>query len=375
MPHNRIAAVLAVAVSLPLWSYAQTPAPATPPAVPGAAATPATPAPPNEAQQTLDAAIAKLKAIQTVSADIKQSVHLLGQNFQITGSYLRAPDYRVYLQLKVNGLGNSPGTMLQVSDGTIFWEYKEVLDIPSLTRRELPPIIELLKSPDCDPELRDQVLAQLGFSGPEALLVGLREAIAFDQKEEGEFDGRKCWVIRGRWSDRQRLTSPEQQALPATGPLPPYVPSLAAVWIDQETGWPYQVKLTGKALSLMDLKLQTRELGPDGRPVGRPNLPTNVPPSDLTLTYSNVKLNAKLGPEFFAFTPPSDQIQVVDETQAIASGLQAAIADRAARRKAEAAKEAPDLPIPIPVPRPAGESTPPASAPPAEPPAIAPPKT
>jgi outer membrane lipoprotein-sorting protein len=401
MPQNRIVPALAVAVALPLWTYAQNPAPGTPPpAAPGAISTPlpGTPglpggppaaiapapapgaaappvaAPPTEAEKTLDEAIAKLKTIQSVSADIKQTVKLLGQTFQIAGTYLRAPDYRLYLLLEVSGLGDSPGTMLQVSDGRVFWEYKKVLDIPGLVKRELPGIIELLKSPDCEPLLREQVLAQLGFSGPEALLVGLREAIAFDQKEAGEFGGRPCWVLRGRWNDRQRLTSPEQPPLPATGPLPPYVPSLAAVWVDQETGWPYQLKLTGKSISVMDLKVQTRELGPDGRPVGRQVAPSNVPPSELTLTYANVKLNPTLGPEQFAFTPPTEQIQIIDETQAIASSLQAAIADRAARRKAEAAKEAPDLPVPIPVPRPAGDAKP-ASAPPSEPPAVAPPKS
>ena len=87
--------------------------------------------------------------------------------------------------------------------------------------------------------------------GPESLLVGLRREIAFDQMEQSEYEGHKVWVIRGRWKKRDHLTGPNQPPLPPTAPIPPYVPSLVDVTIDQETGWPYRAHMTGRAPSVV----------------------------------------------------------------------------------------------------------------------------
>jgi hypothetical protein len=361
MPQNRILPTLVVATALPLLCWAQAPAPAPAPATtPGTTTTEAAPAPPTEAEQTLDAAIEKIQKIQAVEAEVQQDVRMLGQKFQVKGRFLRAPQYRVYLLLELSGLGNAKGTMLQVCDGVTFWDYKKVLDQPDLRKRTLAPIVEKLESPDCDAELRDRVMSSLGFAGPDALLVGLRKAVSFTQKEEGELGGKKVWVLRGRWSDRASLTGPDQPPMRTNDPLPPYVPSLVSVWIGQEDGWPYQVKLSGRALSIMERSKDTREIGPDGRPVGRQVAPPSVQPSEITLTYSRVQLDPRLTPDQFAFQPPNDpNIRVIDETQVIANDLANVLAERAARRKAEAARDgSTDLPQPITVPRPPADASP-----------------
>ena len=77
MPNHRIVLTLAVAVALPLLALAQAPPPGQVP-----------PAPPTPAEQTLDAAIEKLKAITSVRADIRQDVDMLGQKFSVVGQYL-----------------------------------------------------------------------------------------------------------------------------------------------------------------------------------------------------------------------------------------------------------------------------------------------
>jgi hypothetical protein len=169
-------------------------------------------------------------------------------------------------------------------------------------------------------------------------------------------------VLRGRWKDRSNLTGPNQPAFPATGPLPPYVPSLAAVWIGQDDGWPYRVELYGQSPGIMRQKREFRELGPDGRPIGPAMNLQDPEPSELRLVYTNVQLNPKLGPEAFFYQPP-DGIRVVDETQAIVTDLSAALAQRAAARKAEAAQLGPELPtIPLPVPPSENETPPPVEA-------------
>jgi outer membrane lipoprotein-sorting protein len=365
MPQNRTLLALVTAAALPLLALAQTPDPAAPSAGTPATAPEAAKPEPTEAEKVLDEAIDKVKKVQAVAANVQQDVEILGQKFQIKGRYLRAPQYRVYLLLELTGLGNARGTMLQVCDGATFWDYKKVLDQPDLRKRTLAPIIEKLESPDADAELRDRVLSSLGFAGPDALLVGLRKAVHFNQKEEGELDGRKVWIIRGRWTDLASLTSPDQPPLRLADPIPPYVPSLVYAWIGQEDGWPYRVELSGRKLGVMEQRKDIREIGPDGRPVGRPITPPNVQPSKIILTYSQVELDPRLTPDQFAFQPPNDpNIRVIDETQMIANDLTNVLAERAARRKAEAAREgATDLDRSIPVPTPPADAAP--SAPPA----------
>jgi outer membrane lipoprotein-sorting protein len=359
MPTNRIAATLAVALVLPLAAVAvgqaPGPAPSPPPAGPEA---PKADAPPTEAEAAIDAAIAKLEAVPSMAANIKQDVKLLGLKYQVVGQYLRAPDYRIRLRLDIQGLGDVTGTMQQVCDGRVFWEVRKVLDATDIYKREMQPILQQLARPECDDELRTQVLSTLGFSGPDALLAGLRGAIGFDQKEEAELDGRKVWIVRGQWKDRARLTSPNQPPLPPIGPLPPYIPSLAEVWIDQETGWPHRVKLTGKAPSLLESKKDMREVGPDGKPIGRPIAAPKVDPSEIVLAYTEVQVSPTIDPLEFSFTPPQGA-QVIDQTQAIATDLTNALAERAARKKAEAAREGGlELPAPIAVPRPPADAVP-----------------
>lgn len=370
MPTNRIAPALAATALLPLLAWARAPAsdPAPSPANPAPAAKP----PPTEAEALLDAALEKVRGVRAIAARIHEDVKMLGLAYKVEGQYLKAPDHRIYLQLELTGLGDSPGTMLLVCDGATLWEYKKILDSADVRKRVLGPIFEKLDSPDCTPELRTQVLGQMGFAGPDALLAGLRKAIEFNQKDEDELDGTKVWILRGRWKDRESITGPDAKApLPPTGPLPPYVPSLAAVWLGQENGWPYRVELYGQSPGIM-AKKEIRELGPDGRPVGRPLTLPDQPPSAIRLTYTDVQVDPALDPGQFSWTPP-DGMRVVDETKSIVSDLATALTQIAAQRKSEAATKAePTLPaIAVPTP-PAEPSTTP---PPVEPlPVIAPPR-
>ena len=176
--------------------------------------------PPTEAERLIDLAIKKVAGLKSVSADMVQNVVMLKQKFDIKGRYLKAPDSRTYLKLTVSGLPDSDGTMLQVCDGETLWEYQQILESQSLPQDcRIKPIFERLNSPDIDAKTRDQILNQMGFAGPDALLVGLRKSVRFDQKEEGTLDGKAVWVLRGTWRNRNGLVGPDQRPLPATGPL------------------------------------------------------------------------------------------------------------------------------------------------------------
>ncbi|MEO6812275.1 MAG: hypothetical protein ABI353_24465 [Isosphaeraceae bacterium] len=356
MPDYRIIPALALAVALPLAVWAQTPTTLSvvvksddPPPLP------------TEAEETIDKAIKTLQGLDTVSADLTQTVNLLNQKFQITGRYLKAPNYRSLTTLDLKGPAGTAAKLAQISDGTTLWDYSLILDSQSARKLQLAPILQKLQSPEIDDELRERVLSGLGFGGPDALLVGLRKAMSFDQKEAGTLDGtpagKKVWILRGRWKDYAALTIPGQPTFLATAPLPTYVPSNGAIFLGQDDGWPYRIELKGRVLSVMEqAKRDDRPLGPDGKPIGpKAKSQQQEDPSQIVLVYSDVKLGVKLTESDFAFQPPPDAT-TADNTPQILAGLDAAIMERVAQKRAAAATNGAEAEIPaIAVPPPPSE--------------------
>ena len=228
---------------------------------------------------------------------------MLKQKLTIEGRYLQAQGNRIYLSLKVKGLTDTEGTSLQVCDGETLWDYEQLFDSQFYHKLSIKPVLERLNAAEFDPKMRDQFITQMGFSGPETLLVGLRRTLKFEQKEEeGVLDGRKVWILRGTWKNRQGLMLPNSQAAPATGILPPYVPMDGTLYLGKDDGWPYKLVLVGrKPTGIID----TRRTGIDGRVIGSQRSIEKIEPSRIELTYSNVKLNAQIRLEEFAFAPHS----------------------------------------------------------------------
>jgi hypothetical protein len=351
MPVNRFLLMLAVAALIPWLAWAQIPGrPPTPIDTGKSADAQAKDAPPTEAEQLIDAAIEKLKAIQAVEADVVQDVVMLGQSFQIKGSYLKGAAYQVRLELNLVGLADVDGTMLQVCDGQTLWDFQKISNAQNYRRLGIDRILKRIQSPDFDPEIRDRVISQFGFSGPEALLVGLRKAILFDQKEEDEFEGQRVWVLRGTWKDREALTGPSPGS--PIGPLPPYIPSVAALTLGREDGWPYRLELKGRIRPSQALEPKSA-VGSASSSARQEQIST------ITLRYSNVRLNAEIDPSRFAFQAPDPRVVpnvvVVDQTEDFLAELEKIAQQTQLAKKAEAAaKEAPQDGLftqPIPVPR------------------------
>ena len=353
MPKNRIFPVITIALLVPLAALAQAPG------APGGGTAPATvPAavvePPTPEEVLLDAAIKKVAALKSVSAKITQKVEMLDQKFSVSGSYLKAPDYRVALNLKVTGLADAAGTMLQVCDGQTLWDYQQILDAQYYRKVDVGQVFEKLKSSELDADLKTAIFTQLGFAGPEALLVGLRKNVRFDQKETVTTDGKDYLVLKGAWKNRDGLLGPNQQPLPPTVKLPPYIPSLVVLTIGKDDGWPYKLRLVGQAQSML---MDTRKIGPDGRPIGARSSIQEAPRTVIELTYTEVKLNPDLKIEDFVFQAPPGA-RVDDTTAQFVGMLDQAIQNNIARKKAEASKaDDPLLKENLVVPR-AGDVTP-----------------
>jgi hypothetical protein len=236
------------------------------------------------------------------------------------------------------------------------WDYEQLFNSQIYRKVSIKPVLERLNSPDLDPRAKEQVATGMGFAGPETLLVGLRKTLKFDQKEEGELDGRKVWILHGTWRSRQGLTMPNSAPAPATGILPPYVPMDGTLYLGKDDGWPYKLVLVGrKPTGVIDNRLK----GVDGRVIGSQRSIEKIEPTRIELVYSNVKLNAKIRVEEFAFTAPSSA-NPEDNTQAIINTLDRAIQMEAAKKKADAAKkDEPLLEKSIDIPTPPPQSTPP----------------
>jgi outer membrane lipoprotein-sorting protein len=331
------------------------------PGAPGAQGAPGAPVeePPTEAERAIDLAILKLAKLESVSAKVEQDVEMLNQKFKITGVYMKAPHTRVYSLLELSdGLPDSKGKFLQVCDGETLWDYELVLDQPFYRRWTIKPILERLNSPDLDSESRTRAMTSLGIAGPEALLIGLRKSIRFDIQEATVLNGRKVVKFHGLWKSRQGLNF-NSSPVNAMGVLPPYIPMDATLYLGLDDSWPYHLILEGRATSNL---LDTRRVGPDGRPVGSRASIEKIPRSKIILTYSDVKLNAPIRNDEFVFQAPPNAT-VSDDTDTLVKNLDHALEVAAQKKKSDAATKDGEMltqPIDVPAPGvPKGDSKPP----------------
>jgi outer membrane lipoprotein-sorting protein len=345
----RFSLMIVTAGCLLPWSMAQGPPAGAGPAQPGQPGAPAgekPEEPPTPAERDIDAAIKKVASLKSVSAELVQEVNTLNQKYSIKGTYKKGPNNLVYVRLTVSGLADSEATSLQVCDGETLWDYQVVLSSSFYRKMSIKPILERLHSPELNAALRDQAITQMGMSGPETLLLGLRKSMKFNLKEEGELDGKKMWKFRGTWKSRQGLAGLDGRPVAAAGFLPPYIPMDATLFLGKEDGWPYQLVLVGRKPSVLT---DTRRNGPNGRPASTKGA-VEVSPSEIKLIYKDVKLNAKLRLEEFAFqAPPTANVD--DNTEMIIKGLDQAIQMEIQRKKNESAKkDEPALDLPTGVP-------------------------
>ena len=268
------------------------------PVAPGAPPADKPDEPPTKAELLIDDAIKKIAKLESVAADLLQEINMLNQKYTITGRYLKAPNTHVYLKLSVSGLPDTSATSLQVCDGETLWDYQVVLDSQNYRKLSIKPILERLNSPELNSKIKDQALTSMGLAGPETLLVGLRKTLKFSQIEEDEVDGKKLWRLRGTWRTRQGLVGPDGRPVGAAGFLPPYMPMDGTLYLGKDDSWPYKLVLVGRKPSAL---FETRRLGPDGRPIGAKSSIEKINPSEIRLTYSDVKLNAKIRLDEFAF--------------------------------------------------------------------------
>jgi outer membrane lipoprotein-sorting protein len=332
-------------------SFSQVPSTVSPPATDGAAVPPASTGPgqvaksaaeqqpvqsTTSAERLIDEAIRQITRLNSVAADLVQTVEMLNQRFTIKGRYLKAPDWRIYLQLTVVGTDETKFTTLQVCDGETLWDFQRVLDSRAFTRLAIKPILERLGSPELDQKTRESTTTKMGFAGADSLLVGLRKYYKFNavEKEGTLADGKPVWILEGTWARALSLLGPDIRPLGPRGAMPPYIPGVATLYLGKTDYWPYKLVLAGEQPTV---PLDTRRRGLNGEPIGARSSIEKLEPTKIVLTYSDVKLNATIPDEQFrAPTPPGAAAD--DRTGPIIKDLDQAISLEVDRKKHEAVK-------------------------------------
>ena len=346
MPYSRIIPTLVIAWLIPQVTHGQAPNPAQPPTTPATAQAFAPVSPPANdpavlAGNVLDTTAIQLRLRPRIAATIVQKVDMLNQKFRLEGNYYKDTGNRVRLQLDLVGLGDLGSTMLQVCDGKVLWEFRKVLGIQDYRRRDLVPILQRLENPALDDFFRSLVMTQLGFGGPEALVMGFQKSVKFDKFSDKTVEGMDCWVLEGAWRDRAGLTSPNEPPLNPTIPLPPYIPSNVTITIEKKTFWPFLIEMVGNPVPL--ISEDVRQYDPvTNKPIGPKKPAPKVDPSKIILRYTLLP-DTEIKPEVnFAFSAPKDAPNFLDDTEPFLVALDGMIEGEIKRKKSEAASKGED---------------------------------
>ena len=366
-PFLRKIAFCVIALACPsIESFSQVRSTARPPATDDAAVRPASTSsshvaestveqnaaqPATSAERLIDEAINRIAKLDSVAADLVQTVEMLNQRFTIKGRYLKAPNWRVYLQLTVAGADDTTIKTLQVCDGETLWDFQKVLESRVFTRLAIKPILERLASPDLDQKTKELTITKMGFAGTESLLVGLRKYYNFNNmdKEDTLVDAKAVWVLHGTWARASSLLGPDARPMGPRGVLPPYIPGAATLYLGKADYWPYKLVLAGEQPAV---PLDTRRRGLNGEPIGARSSIEKFEPTRIVLEYWDVKLHAAIADDQFrAPKPPGAASQ--DRTETIIKDLDQALSIEIERKKRETVREEEPLkgpPIEIEIP-------------------------
>lgn len=294
------------------------------------------------AERLVDEAISQVAGLDSVSADLLQTVDMLNQTFTIKGRFFKAPGSRIYLELTAAGAGVTNARTLHVCDGSTLWDLQEIVESRTFTRLSIQPILERLAAPDLEPKVRETTLAQIGFAGVDSLLAGLRSFYKFTgvDAEPSLVDDRPVWVLHGTWKSSRGLLAVDARADSTPRFLPPYIPGEATVYLGKADHWPYKVVLAG---SQPAVPMDTRRRGQNGEPIGARSSIIKLEPTRMVLTYSNVVPHATIPADRFQ-APTLAGIQAHDRTPSMIDALDQAPRIPLGKTKSEPTREADPLP-------------------------------
>ena len=246
---------------------------------------------------------------------------MLSQKFSIKGRYLKAPNRRVYLRLTVSGL---PDSERHHASGL---RRRNSLGLPANPRQSVlsqaehqadPRTAQFARSGPEDRRLRQP--RRWASPGRKRCCSGCEKRSSSIKREDGELDGKKVWILHGTWRTARDLLVPMRSRCRHRRLAPVYPDGSPRSTSARTTAGLTSSSSWAEGPPCFD----TRRVGPDGRPIGPKSTIEQVEPSKITLAYSDVKLNATIRVDEFAFqAPPSANVD--DNTEVISKGLDQAI--------------------------------------------------
>jgi hypothetical protein len=210
---------------------------------PAASALPTPSASPDPAAlAALDRTIALLQSLSSTwfQTELWQKATSDGLKFEAEGQYLSAPGQRLRCEVQVR-VGKTRGQFLTVCDGTTLWQMMRASSSAATLRRiSLTRVLEVLSRPEATPQLRQEILGDLGFSGMLPLLRILRQRLQEAQLEKTQWQGYEVVCVSGRWPGGTSAAVALPQELCCR-----LLPRCCRLYLDASTFWPYRIEWWG----------------------------------------------------------------------------------------------------------------------------------
>ena len=240
----------------------------------------------------LSQAIERLNQHRSVAAKVRQEVNLFGHILLGSGEYFQygpLDGRQLRLSLRMQ-LGSKSSSLLQVSDGTYLWIFKEMEKKAELQRVDLGRVASARAGNTVAVPLATS-MQQMSLGGLPGLLENLAKNFRFDAVRQAKLHEHAVYLVQGRW-DPARVAQiiPEQkEEVLSTGAvnlrkLPEQFPRSVVVLLGTQDLFPYRVEFHRN-----DFATSANENGqaPSGAMV--------------TMQWFEVQLNGAVNPQEFVY--------------------------------------------------------------------------
>jgi hypothetical protein len=202
--------------------------------------------------------IAAVRSREFISARIRHTVDLLGEQLAGTGLYLqkgRGDSQKARLELKIQVAGQTT-SVLQVCDGYELWQHNDFLDKVTLTRIDVRRVQDAMNAKA--PRNSHFATTQLALCGLPKLLESLNSCFQFRFVQQDRLDTVPVNVLRGTWRPEvmaalypnSKAKKVEGEAKTSIeGKLPAHAPDVIVLLVGRDDWFPYRIEFRRRVQS------------------------------------------------------------------------------------------------------------------------------
>jgi hypothetical protein len=218
--------------------------------------------------EVLAKAIAELDGHTTISARIRQQVHLFDQHLVGSGVYLQAKGAFGHnltrFELKMQ-LQDEVSRMLEVCDGQFLWATRELKNgdpVYPLNKVDVKRVLSARPAAG-----QGGAIPRLALGGFSRFIQSLRQGFEFHETAEDFLGDLPVYRLRGVWRPEQLVQFlPEQKAAIEAGQggdlrkLEPHVPDEVFVYLGQDDLFPYRIEFRRDGSPLVNCEVSELQL-------------------------------------------------------------------------------------------------------------------